>query len=77
MAVKTATEMMRHEWDKMRKKVKPLVFAAHGSDCRSCGAKADTIDHIIPISRGGTNDFVNLRPMCRPCNARKKNHILQ
>lgn len=27
-----------------------------------------TIDHVIPFSRGGTNDDYNLRISCGPCN---------
>jgi 5-methylcytosine-specific restriction endonuclease McrA len=30
-----------------------------------------TIDHIIPVSRGGTNDVDNLRLLCRSCNSKK------
>jgi 5-methylcytosine-specific restriction endonuclease McrA len=30
-----------------------------------------TIDHIIPKSKGGTNDLENLQPMCNSCNAKK------
>lgn len=30
-----------------------------------------TIDHIVPKSKGGTNDLENLQPMCNACNARK------
>jgi len=29
---------------------------------------AGSVDHIIPISNGGTNDPSNLRWMCRSCN---------
>lgn len=29
------------------------------------------IDHILPWSRGGTNDASNLVPSCRRCNLRK------
>jgi 5-methylcytosine-specific restriction endonuclease McrA len=31
-----------------------------------------TIDHMIPLSRGGTNTIDNLVPACKSCNSRKK-----
>ena len=39
--------------------------------CAICGGKADQIDHIKPISRGGTNDRENLQPICKACNSKK------
>ena len=33
-----------------------------------CLAKADTVDHIQPVSTGGDNSLENLRPMCRRHN---------
>ncbi len=39
--------------------------------CTYCDADADTTDHIIPRSVGGTNDPGNLVPACKPCNSRK------
>jgi 5-methylcytosine-specific restriction endonuclease McrA len=31
-----------------------------------------TVDHMIPLSRGGTNTIDNLVPACKSCNSRKK-----
>ncbi|MFJ6299437.1 HNH endonuclease [Streptomyces griseoviridis] len=37
--------------------------------CSICNSQpATTADHIVPLSRGGTNDVENLRPACGPCN---------
>ena len=30
-----------------------------------------TVDHIIPLRKGGINCLGNLQPMCRPCNSSK------
>jgi hypothetical protein len=44
--------------------------------CVSCGSTDDlTIDHIVPLTRGGTNDLINLQVLCRPCNSRKSNKV--
>lgn len=45
--------------------------------CAYCGVKENgkklTIDHIIPLTKGGTDDWFNLIPACRSCNL-SKNH---
>lgn len=39
-------------------------------DC-PCGAPAEELDHIVPVSRGGCGGAHNLRWLCRSCNRRK------
>jgi 5-methylcytosine-specific restriction endonuclease McrA len=48
-----------------------MRMAIWGFRCWICGGPYDEIDHVIPLSRGGTNWPANLRPACRECNARK------
>lgn len=43
-----------------------------GASCRACAATDYlTIDHNIPLSRGGTDDPENLQPLCSRCNSAK------
>jgi 5-methylcytosine-specific restriction endonuclease McrA len=46
-------------------------LAYYGGRCWMCGATADCIDHVKPLSRGGAHMLCNLRPACTPCNTRK------
>lgn len=45
--------------------------------CRYCGKKFRPVelsmDHIIPLSRGGRSTKENLVPCCKDCNNKKKN----
>ncbi len=36
--------------------------------CRLCGARAVTVDHLIPRIRGGDDSMSNLRPLCHQCH---------
>ncbi|MFW6365895.1 MAG: HNH endonuclease [Spirochaetota bacterium] len=44
--------------------------------CYYCGAECDpselTMDHRIPLARGGLSEKINLAPCCKECNSRKK-----
>jgi hypothetical protein len=49
--------------------------------CRSCGASPAKdpkvelhIDHIVPWSKGGETEIINLQTLCLKCNLGKSNH---
>jgi len=44
--------------------------------CSYCFNLADTVDHIIPLVKGGTNFEENLTPACRPCNSSKAGRLI-
>lgn len=48
-----------------------------GNRCAMCGIHESeaplTQDHIVAITKGGTNDIGNIQPLCRSCNSRKGN----
>lgn len=48
------------------------VFARDDYRCQYCGAHADSIDHVLPRSRGGLNVWENVAAACRRCNLSKR-----
>ena len=62
------------------KKTRFEVFKRDSFTCQYCGRKAPdvilVIDHIEPVSKGGTNDILNLITSCRDCNAGKSDRRL-
>ena len=62
------------------KKLRFEVFKRDSFTCQYCGRKAPDvlleIDHIEPVSKGGTNDILNLITSCKDCNAGKSDRQL-
>lgn len=67
MPAKDRADLRTGQW----KRIAKIVMDRDGGKCSECPADADTVDHIVPVSKGGTNDLGNLRAMCRPCNSKK------
>ena len=67
---KKARELRNSSW--WKKKIST-------GECHYCGTRHKpsdlTMDHKIPISRGGTSEKYNLVPACKECNNKKK-HLL-
>ena len=56
----TTTEMVHARWE---------MF---GNLCYLCGDRAEQTDHVKPLARGGAHWPCNLRPICKKCNAGKR-----
>lgn len=52
------------------------VLARDIHACQYCGDRAETIDHVVPRSRGGSHTWDNVVAACRPCNLRKGDRLL-
>ncbi len=48
----------------------------HNDPCCYCGSRSEHIDHIDPISRGGSGDWDNLTASCGSCNRKKHDSSL-
>ena len=59
----------------LSKKIRFEVFKRDGFKCQYCGKSAPDVvlhvDHINPVSNGGTNDIMNLITSCSECNLGK------
>lgn len=54
---------------------KRALLADHSNRCAHCGASlsVDTmhVDHVLPRRQGGSDEVLNLQPLCRRCNLGK------
>jgi len=65
---------------KISKKLRFETFKRDSFTCQYCGRKAPDVvlhlDHITPVSKGGTNDPLNLVTSCQECNSGKSDRHL-
>lgn len=62
-----------------------FLFARDRYRCQYCGRQSHdlkprealTRDHLIPLSRGGSNEWTNVVTACSTCNTRKSNRLPQ
>ena len=54
-----------------RRKRKRIAAKSHGRCALCAGTEELIIDHIIPLSKGGSDGDDNLRLLCGPCDAAK------
>ncbi len=53
------------------------VFARDGHRCQYCAGPAESIDHVVPRSRGGQHVWENVVACCRRCNLRKGSRLIE
>lgn len=53
------------------------LLASVEGRCVYCDAEATTADHVVPLSRGGTDYIDNIVPACAPCNISKGAKLLE
>jgi 5-methylcytosine-specific restriction endonuclease McrA len=52
------------------------VFVRDDHTCQYCGAPAESIDHVVPRSRGGEHVWENVVAACSRCNTAKRDRLL-
>jgi len=66
---------MKTKRKSISKRIRFAVFSRDGFACRYCGATSEkaqlVLDHIEPVSKGGSDEPENLVTACEPCNAGK------
>lgn len=53
------------------------IYIRDGNTCQYCLKRGNTIDHILPKSRGGGNTWENLCVACFDCNTKKSDRTPQ
>jgi len=49
------------------------VLRQFDGKCACCGSCNDvSMDHVIPLSKGGRHAIENIQPLCRSCNSKKR-----
>lgn len=65
-----------NEGSRSRRRRREIVMERDGYRCVKCGTTEDlTLDHVVPLSRGGTHRIENREACCQSCNAAKGNSL--
>jgi len=60
----------KQEWEALKEKC--------NHSCLYCGStKSLSKDHIIPLSKKGTDEISNIQPLCQSCNSKKHTKVTQ
>lgn len=58
------------------KRIRQLILNRDNYTCQYCGVQpCSSVDHVIPVARGGTDEWDNLVACCIRCNSQKKDKM--
>lgn len=61
----------RHAYD-VSNELREAIFNRDDRSCLACGATEElSLDHIVPLAKGGDNAESNLQTLCKRCNSSK------
>ncbi len=55
-----------------------VLCETYGNECLACGdtGVALAADHVVPLTKGGSDDISNIQPLCGSCNREKFVNII-
>ncbi|MCR9173461.1 MAG: HNH endonuclease [bacterium] len=67
----------KHDRKPIPSHIKQAVWKRDREQCVNCGSQKDLeFDHIVPVSKGGSNSLKNIQLLCLSCNRTKTNKIM-
>jgi 5-methylcytosine-specific restriction endonuclease McrA len=58
-------------------RTRKMLYRYFNHMCQYCNSsRAETLDHIVPVSKGGSRGVQNTIPSCYQCNQEKDNILL-
>lgn len=71
-----ASQEIKREREKIPEEVRIAVWRRDQGKCVRCGGRENLeYDHIVPVSKGGSNTVRNVELLCESCNRQKGDRI--
>jgi 5-methylcytosine-specific restriction endonuclease McrA len=68
----TSSQTKPYYRERIPSEVRKEVWNRDGGKCKKCGSRHHIeFDHIVPVSKGGSNSAQNIELLCKKCNRSK------